>query len=93
MSSPASSSTMSRHVRSSSPIESLTTSIRYDVVCSRFSGSVTQCTEHQERHARASAWTAWVLPVPGGPCQRISEPAPGFSAASSAASAARTARG
>jgi hypothetical protein len=63
------------------------------VLRSGFSGSVTQCTEHHERQARASAWTAWVLPVPGGPCQRMSEPAPGSRAAIRLPSAARTKRG
>jgi len=93
ISSPASSRTMSRWSRSSSPIGSFTTSIRYGVLRSRPSGSVTQCTEHHDRHAFASAWTACVLPVPGGPCQRIREPPPGCFAASSASTAGRTARG
>ena len=60
-----------------------------------------QCTEHQSRQAPASAWTAWVLPVPGGPCQRISgaaaRPAGGEEAAPSrgaprAGSCARSSR-
>ena len=37
------------------------------MLCSSASGSVMQCTEHQVRKAPASACTAWVLPVPGGP--------------------------
>ncbi|OLB66164.1 MAG: hypothetical protein AUI10_03375 [Actinobacteria bacterium 13_2_20CM_2_72_6] len=75
ISSSQSSSNSSRHCRRwSSSTYPTATSIRYPESWNSRSGSSTQSSWHHERHSRASERRTVVLPVPGGPCSRMSRP-------------------